>query len=118
MKRSFLFILVFALVAGVSLSAQSAPAYRDGTYKLDYQDAELGSVTVSVVVKDGKIAAVNLPAGKGDVGMDDASLDQWLKTFLAAPDFMTVDVVSGATQSCDLIRYAVQNALKPALQKQ
>jgi uncharacterized protein with FMN-binding domain len=51
----------------------------------------------------------------GDVTLTEAEFAAWIKAFVAAPDFMSVDAVSGASQSCDLIKYAVQNALKKAL---
>jgi Major membrane immunogen, membrane-anchored lipoprotein len=113
MKRGLVIpLLSFALV--IPALAAGAPAYRDGTYALDYQDPELGNVSVSVVVEQGKIASVSFPKGKGDVALEDADLDAWLKTFLAAPDLLAVDAISGATQSCDLVKYAVAAALKGA----
>ncbi len=102
---------------GPAASAQSARAYADGTYALDYKDEELGSVSVSVAVAGGKLASVSLPAGKGDVALDDAELAAWLTAFVAAPDFLVVDAISGATQSCDLVKYAVLAALKKAAVK-
>jgi uncharacterized protein with FMN-binding domain len=117
MKRFIpVFIAALALF-GASAYAQAAPVYADGTYQLDYTDAELGSVSVSVVVADSRIESVSLPSGKGDVTLDDESLNAWLATFVAAPDYMKVDAVSGASQSCDLIKYAVQAALKKAAAK-
>jgi len=103
--------------APATAPAKAATVYVDGTYALDYKDEELGSVSISVKVSGGKIASVSFPSGKGDVAMDDAALADWLKVFVAAPDFLDVDAVSGATQSCDLIKYAVMNALKKAAAK-
>lgn len=118
MKRAALAFAILALVfVPVTFVAAQAAKYNDGVYTLNYEDAELGKVTVSVTVTGGRLSAVTLPEGKGDVAIDDAPLAAWLKAFVAAPDFMTVDVVSGASQSCDLIKYAVQNALKKALAK-
>jgi uncharacterized protein with FMN-binding domain len=111
-------LILVSLTAGSAAWAQKSAAYVDGTYALDYKDAELGSVSVSVTVKDGRLAAVRLPSGKGDVALEDAPLADWLKAFVAAPDFMNVDAVSGASQSCDLIKYAVLAALKKAAVKQ
>jgi uncharacterized protein with FMN-binding domain len=109
--------LAFAsLVLGTSAFAQKA-AYIDGVYALDYKDAELGSVSVAVTIADGKIASVTLPKGKGDVAMEDGPLADWLKALAAAPNYKDIDVVSGATQSCDLIKYAVQMTLKKAVAK-
>lgn len=110
------FLAVLSLAIGTSSWAQaSAPAkYVDGVYTLDYQDAELGNVFIQVTVKNGLLADVSFPKGLGDVVIEDKDLGPWLKTLVAGPDFMTVDVVSGATQSCDLVRYAVQNVLKKA----
>jgi uncharacterized protein with FMN-binding domain len=107
-------LVLASLLFGAAVWAQKATSYLDGVYALDYKDAELGSVSVSVTVKDGRLASVSLPAGKGDVTLEDAPLADWLKAFVAAPDFMGVDAVSGASQSCDLIKYAVLAALKQA----
>ena len=114
MKRSILILalILSTLALGGSALAAQARAYLDGVYALDYKDAELGSVSVSVMVKDGRIESVSLPSGKGDVVLEDAPLADWLKAFVAAPDFMGVDAVSGATASCDLIKNAVEAALK------
>jgi uncharacterized protein with FMN-binding domain len=109
------FFALFCL--GSLLSAQAKPAYADGSYFLRYDDAELGKVAVSVTVKDGKIAAVTLPEGPGDVALEGSALSGYLDALVAAPDYLGVDAVSGATQSCDLIKYAVLNALKPAIKK-
>lgn len=116
MKRGLAILLLSFLVALPALAAD-APAYRDGTYALDYQDPELGNVSVSVVVDQGKISSVTFPKGKGDVALEDADLESWLKTFIAAPDLLAVDALSGATQSCDLVKYAVAAALKGAALK-
>lgn len=118
MKRAILVLSLISLcLVPAFLATAQAAAYKDGIYTLNYDDAELGKVTVAVTVTGGRLAAVALPEGKGDVSLDDQALSTWLKAFVAAPDYMTVDVVSGASQSCNLIRYAVQNALKKALVK-
>lgn len=118
MKRSvlFFFILVLCLIPAVFLTAQAAQ-YTDGSYTLKYADAELGSVTVTVTITSGRLAAVTFPEGMGDVTLTQTELGAWLTSFIAAPDFMTVDVVSGASQSCNLIQYAVKNALIQAQKK-
>jgi uncharacterized protein with FMN-binding domain len=122
-RTILLAFMIAVLCSGPALFAQSAPApapakaaaaYLDGTYALDYKDEELGSVSVSVKVSGGRIAAVTFPSGKGDVALEDAALADWLKAFVSAPDFLDVDAVSGATQSCDLVKYAVMAALKKA----
>jgi uncharacterized protein with FMN-binding domain len=108
-------LVVAALVLSLPLVAQTA--YADGKYLLDYKDAELGSVVVSVLVKSGRIAAVELPQGPGDVSLESDQLKAYLASIVSAPDLLKVDAISGATQSCDLIKYAVQNALKQSPQK-
>jgi major membrane immunogen (membrane-anchored lipoprotein) len=67
-----------------------------------------------VTVAGGKLAAVALPAGKGDLAMDDAAISQWIDTLVSAKNFLKVDAISGATTSCDLLRYAVLAALQKA----
>ncbi len=120
MKRLIpLCLIVFcALASSLPLIAQvQSPSYKDGSYSLDYKDEELGSVSVTVLVKDGKLASVEFPKGLGDLAIEPAALKQYVAGMISAPDFMTVDAVSGATQSCDLVKYAVQNALKQAVKK-
>ena len=118
MKRpAVVFFVVLALALCAAAYGQTPPAYADGSYSLDYVDEELGSVSVQVLVERGRVASVTLPEGKGDVALDDAALADWLKAFVAAPNFMDVDAVSGASQSCDLVKYAVQAALKKAVVK-
>jgi hypothetical protein len=83
--------------AAATLSAQTKVAYTDGSYTLHYDAAELGSVVVTVVVKDGVLFSVILPEGKGDVELEDADLAPFLAAIVAAPDYMKVDAVSGAS---------------------
>jgi uncharacterized protein with FMN-binding domain len=108
-------VVLTCLASG--MSAQSEPTYSDGSYFLRYVDAELGKVAVTVAVKGGKLASVMLPEGPGDVAIGEAELSAYLSALVAAPDYMGVDAISGASQSCDLIKYAVQNALKAAIKK-
>jgi uncharacterized protein with FMN-binding domain len=115
--RFFLALLALFTLSVFSAVAQVAPRYVDGSYTLRYSDEELGKVTVTVTVKDGAVESVTLPEGKGDVDLDDANLASFLASLVSSGDFMSVDAVSGATQSCDLLKYAVQSALKSATNK-
>ncbi len=117
MKRKAIVLVLVSLMFGTAAGAEEAKKYVDGAYALDYVDEELGSVSISVTVQNGRIAAITFPSGKGDVNLEDAALAAWLAAFIAAPDFLVVDAISGASQSCDLIKYAVQNALKKAAVK-
>jgi|GEM_PF-2396368 len=116
--RSALVAAVIFVSLSASAGAQTRGAYADGVYASSYVDEELGRVTVRVEVRDGSIASVTLPEGKGDVDLDDESLGSFLEELVSAKDFMAVDAVSGATQSCDLLKYAVQRALEAAGGKQ
>jgi uncharacterized protein with FMN-binding domain len=114
-KGRALSLVIVAISAAALLSASPiARVYVDGVYSLDYTDDELGSVSVRATVKDGGIAAIELPKGKGDIQLDDASLSAYIAALLAASDYRDVDAISGATQSCDLLKYALLNALKAA----
>jgi uncharacterized protein with FMN-binding domain len=117
MKKILIIAAIMAGLLCLTAIGQPSTAYKDGVYSLDYMDAELGNLSLQVTVKDGRLAAVTFPLGTGDLQMDPATLESWLRTFIAAPDFMKVDAVSGATDSCNLLRYAVQNALKQAVNK-
>jgi uncharacterized protein with FMN-binding domain len=115
-KRIAILAAIALAAFSIALPLVAQTAYADGNYVLDYKDAELGSVVVSVLVKGGHIAAVELPQGPGDVGLEGDQLKAYLASIVAAPELLKVDAISGATQSCDLIKYAVQNALKKAPQ--
>ncbi len=116
--RAAIAVLSFAAVfAAAHAFAQAGAAYADGSYSLKYDDAELGRVSVTVLVKEGKLASVTLPEGKGDVSLEAPELAAYLSALVAAPDYTQVDAVSGASQSCDLIKYAVMSALKQAVKK-
>ncbi len=116
MKR-FSRIIFIAILSVATALPLVAAAFTDGKYLLDYKDPELGSVTVSVLVKDGRLASVELPKGPGDVALDEGQLKAFLSALVSAPDLLAVDAISGATQSSDLLKYAVQNALKLAVKK-
>lgn len=89
-------------------------SYNDGTYE-GTADGFGGPITVSVVVKDGKITSVDVTEADGE---DPAYYESAVK---AVPDAIVeaqsadVDTVSGATFSSTGIREAARQALEQAV---
>lgn len=115
MNRTSRFLAPAALAFLLSAAAWAAPVYKDGSYPATVAENGMGTVSVIVVVKGGAVAAVELPKGKGDLDMEDAAIADYLKILMAAPVLMEVDVVSGATASCNLLKAAIFEALKAAV---
>jgi uncharacterized protein with FMN-binding domain len=116
MYRKFgLIVLALVLAFALPLAAQTPPHYKDGTYLAAFSDEELGKLTVSVVVKGNLISAIDLPQGKGDLDLDDATLAAYIATLVAGPSVIDVDVISGASTPCNLLKSAVLFALKDAV---
>ena len=102
--------------AGVTEGGASGggASYNDGTYE-GTADGFGGPITVSVVVKDGKITSVDVTEADGE---DPAYYESAVK---AVPDAIVeaqsadVDTVSGATFSSTGIREAARQALEQAV---
>jgi uncharacterized protein with FMN-binding domain len=113
-KAALAAIFILVLFAGTNVFAQSTLQYKDGTYSLDYKDDELGSVSISVTVKNGAIATIALPNGKGSLTLEDNILAAYIDSLIKASSYLDADVVSGASADSDLIKYAIMAALKGA----
>jgi len=103
-----------ALFLFLGLSLWADPAYRDGSYEATITESGLGTLTVLVTVKDGRVSQIELPKGKCDLDMADSDIDGYIKTLIAAPVVMEVDAISGSTASCNLLKNAVYAALEKA----
>lgn len=112
MKKFLAMTLVFVLVATMLVGCgEKAPAYKDGTYPGEAQGMK--PLKVSVEVKDGKIAKVEVVEHEETEGIADPALDQ-VPAAIVEKNSTEVDSVSGATITSDAIKEAVNKALESA----
>lgn len=93
-----------------SSTAQSQSGYKDGTYTGQGQN-RIGSVAVSVTIKQGKIANVQIT--DCTTSFPQSAIDP-LPAQVVSRQNSNVDNVSGATESTDDFITAVQQALSQA----
>ena len=103
---SSLVVMSLALVG----CGSKAPAYVDGTYEGTGQGA-MSEITVSVEVKDGKIASVDVLDHDETEGISDEAMVEVPKR-IVDKNSTEVDAVSEATGTSDGIKEAVANALE------
>ena len=110
------FGLVLALGAMMSLTlvgcGEKAPALNDGTYDGTGKGLN-GDIVVSVDVKDGKIASVEVVSHEESEGISDPAIDQ-VPASIVEKNSTEVDTVAGATLTSDGIIEAVNQALEAA----
>lgn len=94
-----------------SRSGQTHSKYKDGSYT-GYGMNRIGSVTVTVTIKDGKIDLVEI---KDCTTSYPESLIDRLPQQVLEQQNPDVDNVSGATESTDDFRTAVRDALSQAM---
>ncbi|MFD1675335.1 FMN-binding protein [Alicyclobacillus fodiniaquatilis] len=94
-----------------SNSATSTNQYLDGTYTGSGSN-DIGSVEVAVVIKNGKIADVQITSC--DTHYPESFIDPQLPQEVVATQSPNVNVVSGATKSTEDFETAVYEALSQA----
>lgn len=99
-------------LAALALSVSAGAAYKDGSYTGTGPGKE-GPIEVTVTVKSGAIAAVDITKGKDSPGLWEAVAKKMPKKVVKA-NSADVDGVTGATISSDGFKAAVKNALKKA----
>lgn len=113
MKKS---VLALALVGVMSMSlvgcGSKAPAYVDGTYE-GTGKGEIGDIAVSVEVKDGKIADVQVVEHEETEGISDPAIAD-VPNSIVEKNSTEVDGVAGATGTSNGIKEAVSKALEGA----
>ncbi|MEA3489088.1 MAG: FMN-binding protein [Candidatus Omnitrophota bacterium] len=107
MGKAALIFLVLTLTSALSFGGDEAK-YKDGTY-----EGVHSFVTVSVTVKDGKIAGIVL-ARHGGGGAEYAAMVGPLIGKIMEKQSTDVDAVTGATVSSVNLKKAVEDALKKA----
>lgn len=108
------FMLVASSLVIMSMTVvgcgSKAPAYVDGTYEGSGQGA-MSEITVSVEVKDGKIATVKVVDHDETPGISDDALVKVPKS-IVEKNSTEVDAITEATGTSDGIKEAVANALE------
>ncbi|MFA5576877.1 MAG: FMN-binding protein [Tissierellaceae bacterium] len=113
-------LLIFVLVIAMTLTlagcggekAPEAPTYTDGVYE-GTGEGKNGEITVSVEVKDGKIASVDILSHDETDGISDPAREQ-VPASIVEKNSTEVDTVSGATLTSEGIIEAVNEALEKA----
>lgn len=113
MKKSLLaIVLVLAMTITLVGCGEKAPAYKDGTYEGTGKGMN-GDIAVSVEVKDGKISAVNVLSHNESEGISDPAIEE-VPASIVEKNSTEVESVSGATNTSNGIKEAVNNALEGA----
>ena len=93
--------------------ADEAAGLKDGTYEAEGKGIG-GKVPVTVVVKDGKIASVEVGENSETAGIGSKAIEQLPELIVEANGTEGVDAVSGATITSKAIFTAVDDALEQA----
>jgi len=113
MKKSILAVaLVLAMMLTLVGCGEKAPVYNDSTYEGTGQGNN-GDITVSVEVKDGKIADVEVVSHEETEGICEPAIEQ-VPESIVEKNSTEVDTVSGATNTSNGIIEAVNAALEGA----
>ncbi len=116
MKKSLLiFLLVVVMTVGLvgcGEKAPEAPAYNDGTYE-GTAEGRNADIVVSVEVKDGKIASVEVTSHEETDGIADPALTD-TPAAIVSKNSTDVEAVSSATITSEAIIKAVEDALSKA----
>lgn len=87
---------------------------KDGVYQVSFTETGMGSVTLRIEVSGGKLALISFPEGMGDADIPAEELGPWLEVLRTAPVVAEVDVISGATMPCNLVKNALAEAISKA----
>lgn len=104
---------IVLLLASIGLMTAAQAAYKDGTYEGE-GDGNHGKITVSVDVKDGKIANVKVLKHTETDMIIQAPIDNMIPEIVKKNGVDGVETVAGATNSSKGIQQAVKNALAKA----
>lgn len=110
MKKSIIMVLVLILIT-TSLVGCGGSKLKDGTYAGEGTGME--TIKVSVEVKEGKIASVEITEHEESEGYSEPAIEQ-LPGIIVDKNSTDVDAISGATVTSDGIKEAVNNALEKA----
>lgn len=109
-KRNIAIVLTLILLV-TALVGCGGTKYTDGTYTGEGTGME--PMKVSVEIKDGKIASVEITENDESEGYCEEALEQ-IPQIIVDKNSTDVDAVSGATITSNGIKEAVDNALESA----
>ena len=112
--RFFTILFMVSLMLMLISSPASAATYRDGIYEGNSPIINYGKVRLKVEIKEGRIIDIlyqEVP------DWDPEKVKKIMKENIIEKQSTAVDGVTGATESCELIKDAVDNALETASQK-
>ncbi len=112
MKKHISMILIFVLVATALVGCGGGAKLNDGTYEGE-ADGHNDTLKVSVEVKDGKIADVQVTEHSESDGFADEALEQ-IPGNIVEKNSTDVDAIAGATVTSNAIKEAVNKALEQA----
>ncbi len=114
MKR--LIILLFLLCAcesgGTATVEEVQKKYNDGTYEYE-TDGEYGTMNVQIVIEDDVISSITILSHHDTKAIIQDVEDIYIANILSAQS-SDVDMVSGATGSCQGVKDAVDKCLEEA----
>ncbi len=110
MKKLITLTIVMVLLAS-TLTGCGGTKYKDGTYEGDATGMQ--PLKVSVEVKDGKIADVEVTEHAETEGISDPAIEQ-IPDLIVEKNSTDVDAVAGATITSNAIKEAVNKALEGA----
>lgn len=111
MKKHISMVLVLVLLATTLVGCGGGAKYEDGTYEGEATGME--TIKVSVEVKDGEIASVEVTEQNESPGYSEPALEK-IPGAIVEKNSTDVDAVSGATVTSEGIKDAVNNALEGA----
>ena len=111
MKKLITLTIVMVLLASTLTGCGGGTKYKDGTYEGDATGMQ--PLKVSVEVKDGKIANVEITEHAETEGISDPAIEQ-IPDLIVEKNSTDVDAVSGATITSNAIKEAVNKALEGA----
>ena len=93
-------------------SADSSASLTDGTYTATAKGMD-GDITAEVVIKDGKITAINYTEQDETAGVGDKGIKLMAESIIEHQS-LAVDAISGATVSSSAVRMLVSDAIEQA----
>lgn len=112
MKNKLVISFVLLLLAGIMIGCGADTPWEDGTYQATaegYND----DIVLEVVISGGEITQINIIEHSETPGIADSAFDAIIPAIIESQS-TDVDIVSGATLTCDAVIEAVDRALEEA----
>lgn len=113
-KVLHVFIIVLFVLSSLVGCSSKPSKWNDGEYE-GAAEGMHGDVTMKVVIKDGKITAVDVVSQTETEGISDLAFEKIPTSIIEKQGIEEVDTIAGATVSSNAIINAVDVALKKAV---